>query len=136
MALVSIRTATADDWDEVADKVLDFNNHYYGIPVDLDKLEHWFASHMQFGVILLSKRGFISGLFVDDPVRHWSALAETGWFDPGLDGVRLLDAFIALGKDKVDEVRMTTLHTSPQSADRLLKRRGFETIEFSHRLLM
>jgi L-amino acid N-acyltransferase YncA len=132
-----IRVATLRDWNEVKEKVIAFNDQYFQIPVDVDKLNAWFLRHLDAGVVLLSEHGLISGLWISDPVRNWDVLAETAWYDTGRDGIRLLREFIEHGRDAgVQEVRMTTLNTTPAGAITLLQRMGFEEIERSHRLTL
>lgn len=128
---------TDEDWVEVFDKVDAFNDQYFDIPVDIKRLNKWYHQHLENGIIVLSETGIISGLFVDDPVRDWKVLVETSWYDTGRSGLRLLRHFIKVGRvAKVDEVRMTTLNTTPPRVKALLKRMGFEEIEQSHRLTL
>lgn len=132
-----MRIAMQRDWREVRDKVRAFNDQFFGIPVDNDKLYHWFEQHLSMGIIFLSDEGLISGLRIMDPVRNWDVLAETAWYDTGRDGIRLIREFIDFAKEcEVDEVRMTTLNTTPPGVLTLLARMGFEEIERSHRLTL
>jgi hypothetical protein len=132
-----IREAGLRDWPEVSAKVFAFNDAYFHIPVNEDKLYGWFEQHVSTGVILLSAAGLIAGLRIVDPVRDWTVLAETAWYDTGRDGVRLLRDFIQVGRARhVDEVRMTTLNTTPPGVTKLLSKHGFEEIERSHRLIL
>lgn len=132
-----IRVATEDDWQEVRDKIAAFNEQYFDIPVELGRVSGWFMRHLRDGIVLLSENGLISGLWMQDPVRTWYALVETSWYDTGRDGVRLLREFISAAKMQgVNEVRMTTLNTTPVGVQTLLNRMGFEEIERSHRLTL
>lgn len=134
---MSIRTASLSDWDEVYTKVIAFNEKYYGLPVNAGKLHGWFEQHMDFGVIYLSDNGIISGLLIADPVRTWDVLAETAWYDTGRDGIRLLRKLIEYAKHThADEIRMTTLNTTPTGVETLLARMGFSEKERSHSLLL
>jgi hypothetical protein len=137
MVAAVMRIAMQRDWREVRDKVHTFNDQYFGIPADDEKLYRWFEQHLSMGIIFLSDDGLITGLHISDPVRNWDVLAETAWYDPGRDGIRLLREFIDYGREcEVDEVRMTTLNTTPAGVLTLLNRMGFEEIERSHRLTL
>lgn len=132
-----IREATARDSELVIELVHNFNDTYFGIPADSEKVERWFQQHLNAGVVYLGDRSIISGLFISDPVRNWDVLAETAWYAEGRDGLRLLRKFIQTARDReMDEVRMTTLNTTPVAALALLQRMGFEEIERSHRLAL
>lgn len=132
-----MRIAMQRDWREVRDKVHAFNDQFFHIPVDSEKLYRWFEQHLSMGIILLSDEGLITGLSISDPVRNWDVLAETAWYDTGRDGIRLLREFIEYGREiGADEVRMTTLNTTPAGVLTLLQRMGFEEIERSHRLTL
>lgn len=132
-----IRIATEQDADLVLRLVQNFNDKYYGIPLDPNKVLRWFQQHLSNGVVYLGQDSLIAGLVITDPVRPWEVLAETAWYAEGRDGQRLLRKFIQYGRDAgVDEVRMTTLNTTPVGVETLLSRMGFETVEKSHRLTL
>ena len=127
---------SADDFKIVRDLAHTFNDKHYGIHLNDDKLERWYAYMPQLGgVIYISDNGFIAGFPVADPVRDWTALVETSWYAEDRAGARLLRKFINYGRIiGADEVRMTTLTDTPAHAVALLQRWGFEEIERSHRL--
>lgn len=133
-----IRQATSDDIPHLINLISRFNDEYYRVTVvNPQKLDRWLRANMENGVIYVTDTGFIAGLLVDDPMRDWTALVETGWYDTGRGGVRLLRRFIEFGETcGADEVRMTTLNTTPAGAMTLLTRMGFEEIERSHRLTL
>ena len=131
-----IRRATTDNEEDLYEMVLAFNAEYFGIPINPEKLEQWVQLHLQAGIILMSEDGFISGLYVPDPLRDHNVLLESGWFSRDNHGARLLLKFINHAREiGVDEVRMTTLSTSPEAANQMLTRLGFEPVETSWRLL-
>ena len=133
-----LRVALRQDWTEIRDKCLAINVDHYDVPVNKLKLYDWFEQHLDRGIIFLSDTGFISGLSISDPVRDWDVLTETGWYDTGRSGLKLLRTFIEFGRitDKHDEIRMTTLSSTHPKIKHLLKRMGFEEIEQSHRLTL
>ena len=132
-----IRPGTWDDWSECLRMTLDFNSEFYGIPINEDKLAGWFERHINYGAIFFSQTGYIAGLPIMDPVRDWCVLMETGWYDTGKDGLRLLTALTDYARSiSADEVRMTTLNTTPDGVDRLLARKGFVLREKSHSLIL
>lgn len=115
----------------------EFNDQYFGIPLNGEKLERWFELVVEHGVIYHTDGGYIAGLVVDDPVRDWTALVENAWYARDRSGLRLLRKFIQHGRDiGADEIRMTTLNTTPPGVLTLLGRTGFEEIERSHRLIL
>lgn len=119
------------------DKVLAFNAEYFDVPVNTEKLFNWFEHHLGRGIIFLSEHGLLTALNVEDPVRDWQAAVETAWYDKGRDGLRLLDALVNASKEAgFNEVRMTTLNTTPPGILKVLERKGFTEIERSHRLLI
>lgn len=132
-----IRKATQDDYQQIWEISLAFNTKHYDVPLDQDRFREWFDRHIAEGLTLLSDTGYISGLSVDDPVRNWTALVETAWYAEDGSGLRLLREFIRIGqKEFFDEVRMTTLRSTPARVLTLLERMGFEEFERSHRLIL
>ncbi len=130
-----IRLAGLDDLDFIMRHATEFNKSYVGIPLNESKTRAWITRNIVCGVALVSDTGFICGLFVDDPCRDYTALVETGWYDTGRSGMKLLNEFIKHGKEHgVQEVRMTTLGTSPEYVNHVLGSRGFELVERSYRL--
>lgn len=129
--------ASSDDIPRIIDLVQEFNDAYFDVPLDLVKTLAWIELTLQEGVIYLSPGGFIGGMPVEDPCRGWTALVEFGWYATDRSGTQLLQSFInyaaAIG---VDEVRMTTLSTTPPGVETLLGRYGFSPLETSHRLLI
>lgn len=88
------------------------------------------------GVILISKSGMIGGVMMPaycDP--KWSIAVELFWWaEKG--GIDLLKAFEKWAVDsRADEVRMTSL-VSLERANRLLKAKGYEAAEISHRKVL
>lgn len=130
-----VRECTLDDVDFLIELATRFNDEYYGIPLNPDKLWDYMWKVVQHpdGVALRTDHGAIIGMFAEDPFRDWTALIETGWYSTGRDGLQLLKEFEKRGK-LADEVRMSTLETNPKVVS-LLHRRGYASIETSHRLL-
>lgn len=133
-----IRIATQDDRLHVIRLGIEFNDLHYDVPVSDHKLNDWWNLHTERGVILCSDTGYLSALIVPDPIRDWTALVETAWYDTNpANGVALLKAAAKHGRTLFcDEMRMTTLTTTPARAVYLLQRLGYEEIERSHRLIL
>jgi len=132
-----IHLTTTADYPHIYRLTRRFNDHYFGIPINGDKLKRWFEFVVNNGVIYHTEAGFIAGFPVEDPVRDWTALVENAWYAEDRSGIRLLRAFIEHGREiGCDEVRMTTLNTTPAGVITLLNRMGFEEIESSHRLTL
>jgi len=131
-----IRPATLEDMTNIIALIHTFNDKYFGIPVNLKKTMEMVAWIIEDGVGLLSDRGFIGGVYVNDLIRDWTILQELGWYSEDKSGIKLLDAFIQAGRDHgVDEVRVCTLETSSAIAGRILQRKGFAPLETSYRLI-
>lgn len=114
-----------------------FNAEYYDVPLDDDRTRRTTLQLLDTGVVFMSDGGFIAGAIVQDPFRQWEALVEFGWYATDSSGMRLLNKFVELGRESMlDEVRMTTLSTSPEGVNETLRRYGFNPIEVSHRLLL
>jgi L-amino acid N-acyltransferase YncA len=131
-----MRQATHEDFHFVARMVHEFNHAYYDVPLSNSRLEAWYSLHMQTGVIFITKAGFISALLVPDPVREYDIMLETGWYSDDGQGAKLLLKLIRYAKEQgANEVRASTLDTSPPEAEALLSRLGFEMHkERGHRL--
>lgn len=132
-----IRVATHEDIGFILSLALEFNHKHYDVPLDIERTTRSIEQLMEQGVIFLSERGLIAGAPVTDGFRDWTALVEFAWYATDNQGYRLLRAFIDYGQRiGADEVRMTTLNTTPVGAETLLSRTGFTPIETSHRLLV
>ncbi len=130
-----IRHAELSDMKNIMKLIHEFNDKYFGIPVNDEKTREMVEWIIYDGVGFISERGFIGGVFVNDLIRDWTILQELGWYSEDKSGIKLLDAFIAAGRDaQVDEVRVCTLHTSSPIAGRILQRKGFAPLETSYRL--
>jgi hypothetical protein len=130
-----IRKATTDDLDFILALTVEFNAGYYGRPLNMDKTKIMITHLITDGVVFVSEQGYIGGMLVTDMFRDDLALVEFGWFAKDSSGIRLLDKFIAAGKElHADEIRMCTMSTSPAVATRILERRGFNLIESSYKL--
>ena len=130
-----IRKATIDDLDFILALTVEFNADYYGRPLNMDKTKILVTHMITDGVVFVSEQGYIGGMLVPDLFRDDLALVEFGWFAKDSSGIRLLDKFIAAGKElHADEIRMCTMSTSPEVATRILERRGFNLIESSYKL--
>ena len=129
------RKATSSDMVDIHRWIIEFNSEYYGRPLDHEKTTQSLLKIIEYGVCFVSTHGFIGGMIVETPFHYDKALVELGWYARGGDGLKLLDAFIKEGwKRDVDEIRMTTLDTSPEVADKVLIKRGFSVAETSYRL--
>lgn len=131
-----MRVATAADFDAIAEMAQEFNHGYYDVPIDTSKMHAWFMQHIQHGVILMGKRSYVSALLINDPLRDWLAVVETGWFADDGQGARLMLGLIKYAKEQyADELRVCTMNTSPPEAGAMLVRLGFEmNKECSHSL--
>lgn len=130
-----MRIAGPEDAATITDMVMEFTTAYADQPADYTRALAWTHQLIQVGIIYITDNGFIAGLPVMDPVRHWTALVECGWYAPDKDGLRLLRRFIQHAKDAgLDEVRMSTLATTPPRALKLLEIMGFSLAERSHSL--
>lgn len=131
-----MRRATAEDYPALAEMAQEFNHGYYGQEINPDKMRAWFDHHLQHGVILVGDRSYVSAILVADPMRDRTAVVETGWYANDGQGARLMLGLIKYAKEVgADELRASTLNTSPPEAEALLSRLGFEIgIERSHRL--
>lgn len=130
-----IRKPDYSDIDHIMKLSIEFNDNYYHRPLNLEKTETLIKHIIDDGVAFVSENGYIGGLLVPDWVRDDINLLELGWFATDRSGISLLNAFIKEGKRlMVDEIRMCTMSTSPESASRLLERKGFKLIETSYML--
>ncbi len=134
---MNVRQAERSDIPAIYDMAFGFNEDYFDIPLDMDSCLNTMVDTINNHVAFVSDTGFIGGWLVKDPVRDHVVLVETAWYCTGREGIALLNRFIEEGRKlMVDEVRMTTLETSPKAATAILKRKGFAPIETSHRLLL
>lgn len=131
-----MRRATSADFLAIVEMAQEFNHGYYGIPLAEEKLRTWFDHHLANGVILMGRRSYVSAIHVADPLRDWTAVVETGWYSDDGQGARLMLGLINYAREVgADELRASTLNTSPPEAEALLSRLGFEmSVERSHRL--
>ena len=135
--MVNVRKCTVLDVSWLVNLAQEFNDKHFGIPINREKTRDYLWDMVEKGVCFRTDNAAIVGMLVSDPFRDWSVLVEIGWFSnhPG-EGIALLDRFIMAGETHlVDEVRMTTLHSNPGVAA-VLKRKGFDPVETSHRLIM
>ena len=131
-----IKKATMQDLDRIVALTVEFNENYYGRPLNLDKTKTMIEHMINHGIVFVSDAGYIGGMLVPDMFRDDLALVEFGWFAKDSSGIRLLDKFIKAGKDMhVDEIRMCTMSTSPAIATRILERKGFNLTESSYKLV-
>jgi len=136
--VTEVRKCTIRDLDFLVEKAYEFNSRHFDVPLCPAKLKSYLRGLIvsNYGVVLRTDTGAITGVLVSDPVRDWNVLVETAWYTRGRDGLKLLRAFEKKGKRwGVDEIRMTTLEAN-QQAGRILSRRGYKPIETSHRLLL
>lgn len=133
-----IRPATLADVLPIMEQAQRFNDKYYPIPLNTRKALNWITFVIEEGVALVSDTGgFIGGINVEDPVRDWTALVEVCWYSEDRTGAALLKAFTAAGRELgVDEVRMTTLTTSPPIAARMVQLLGYQPMEVSYSLIL
>lgn len=130
------KACTTNDTMTVLDMAAAFNAQYYSVPLNTDRCAAWITRCIADGIIFLAEDGFIGGALVQDPCRDWTALVEFGWYAK-TSGPQLLKAFIEHGKEMgADEVRITTLNTTPRRVETYLRRTGFTLIEKSHRLIL
>lgn len=135
--MVNVRKCTVEDVDWLVNLAQEFNDKHFGIPINRYQTKTYLWDMVDSGVCFRTDNAAIVGMLVSDPFRDWNVLVEIGWFSnhPG-EGMALLDTFIRAGDIRlVDEVRMTTLHSNPGVAA-VLKRKGFDPVETSHRLIM
>ena len=135
--MVKVRKCSIDDVTWLVNLAQEFNDNHFGIPINRQKTRDYLWTMVKTGTCFRTDNAAIVGMLVSDPFRDWSVLVEIGWFSnhPG-EGMALLDRFILEGIVlHVDEVRMTTLHSNPGVAA-VLKRKGFDPVETSHRLIM
>ena len=134
--MAQVRRATSADFERMCELATEFNDAFYGVPLSKDKLRSWFDLHLATGVILMGDNSYISALIIADPMRDRTVLAETGWYAKDRSGAKLLLRLIQIAREVgAEEVRMTTLNTSPPEARDVLRRLGFEMDrECSHSL--
>jgi|TARA_R110000782_G_scaffold13448_1_gene39629 hypothetical protein len=132
-----IRRATLEDLDHIIDLSIDFSAGYYHRELDLKKTRTMITTLIQGGVSFVSSNGFICGLVCPDIFRDAEHLVEVGWYATDRSGIKLFDAFVQAGRDlKVDEIRMTTLNTSPPVAEHIIRSRGFVSAETHYTLII
>lgn len=130
-----IRQATQQDLWHILDLTEEFNTMYYHKPLDEVKTVGMIELIIEDGVCFVSDKGYIGGVVMPDSFRDANALVELGWFAKDNSGIKLLDAFIAEGRRlNVDEIRMCTMSTSPDIADKIILRKGFTLAETQYRL--
>jgi len=130
-----IRQATQQDLWHILDLTEEFNTMYYHKPLDEVKTVGMIELIIEDGVCFVSDKGYIGGVVMPDSFRDANALVELGWFAKDNSGIKLLDAFIAEGhRLNVDEIRMCTMSTSPDIADKIILRKGFTLAETQYRL--
>lgn len=130
-----IRKATQLDLWHIYDLTVEFNRQYYHKELNVDKTVSMIEHIIGEGTCLVSDAGYIGGVVMPDPFRDANALVEIGWFAKDRSGIKLLDAFIAEGRRlEVDEIRMCTMSTSPELADKIILRKGFTLAETQYRL--
>jgi len=131
-----IRRATLDDMSTILPLAIEFNDKYFGIPLNLEKTINVITWVIEEGEAFISDGGFIGALYVDDLMRDWSVLQEVAWYSTDKTGMLLLDELIRQGKIAgVDEVRVCHLATSSPIVGKLLHRKGFAPLETSYRLI-
>ena len=127
-----IRKAIPSDLKHIYDLTVEFNQRYYDVPLDKRKTLQALRYIIRDGVCFVSPKGFIGGMFSEDPFRNWTFLGEYGWYATDVFGAALLDEFVEHGKKNgADEIRLCTMHTSPESAERILIKRGFTVADKS-----
>lgn len=130
-----IRKATSRDLLQILDLTCRFSREYYGQEIDVSRSCASIKSIIKDGVCLVSDGGYIGGVLVQSLFHDQLSLVELGWYAEDNSGIRLLDAFVESGWEHgATEVRMTTLNTSPDIANKILVSRGFEVAETSYRL--
>lgn len=123
------------DFWHILDLTEEFNSKYYHKPLDKAKTSDMISDIIEYGVCFVSDNGYIGGVVTPDPFRDANALVELGWFAKDNSGIKLLDAFIAEGRELgVDEIRMCTMSTSPVIAEKIILRKGFTVAETQYRL--
>jgi len=130
-----IRRATLDDMSAILPLAIEFNDQYFGIPLDMEKAITVICMIIEEGEAWISDGGFIGALYVEDLMRDWTVLQEVAWYSTDKTGMLLLDELIRQGEIAgVDEVRVSTLATSSKILGKLLQRKGFAPFEQSYRL--
>jgi len=130
-----IRILKEDDLDWLVNLTVEFNDNYYGIPLNLPKTRETLKGIITkpYGVGFRSEYGAIIGTIEDDPFRDYVVLQERGWFAKK-DGLQLLNHFTEYGKSiGVHEIRMTTLQCNNR-VGLLLTKRNYMPIETSYGL--
>ncbi len=129
-----IRRATLEDMGRILPMAIEFNDEYYGIPLNMVKTIEVITRIIEEGEAFISDGGFIGALYTEDLIRDWTVLQEVAWYATDHSGMQLLDHLIWAG-DAVDEVRLSTLSTSSPILGKLLKRKGFAPFETSYRYI-
>ncbi len=130
-----IRRATLDDMSIILPLAIEFNDKYFGIPLDMEKAITVITMIIEEGEAWISDGGFIGALYVEDLMRDWTVLQEVAWYSTDRTGMLLLDELIRQGAiAEVDEVRVSTLATSSPILGKLLQKKGFAPLETSYRL--
>ncbi len=134
---MTVRRAEFEDVEYILEMAYRFNERFFDLPLNEDKTRAMIEHTIEMHVAFISRFGFIGALIVDDPVRDHVVLVETAWYAEGREGLHLLNALITEGRRLCcDEVRMTTLNTSPAAATAILSKKGFAPLETSHRLML
>ena len=130
-----IRRATLDDMSTILPLAIEFNDKYFGIPLNMEKAILVICMIIEEGEAWISNGGFIGALYVEDLMRDWTILQEVAWYSTDKTGMLLLDKLIRQWKiSGVDELRISTLATSSKILGKLLQRKGFAPFEQSYRL--
>ena len=130
-----ISRATIDDMQTILPLAIEFNERYFGIPLNLVKTCEVICYIIEEETAFISPGGFIGGIVTEDLLRDWTVLQEVAWYSTDRTGIQLLDRFIKKGRAmEVDEVRVCHLETSSPVVGKLLQRRGFAPLETSYRL--
>jgi len=131
-----IRRATLDDMSTILPLAIEFNDKYFGIPLNMEKAILVICMIIEEGEAWISNGGFIGALYVEDLMRDWTILQEVAWYSTDKTGMLLLDKLIRQWKiSGVDELRISTLATSSKILGKLLQRKGFAPFEQSYRLI-
>ncbi len=130
-----IRRARISDVQAILPMAIEFNDKYFGIPLNLVKTCEVICYIIEEETAFITPGGFIGGIVTEDLIRDWTVLQEVAWYSTDRTGIQLLDYFILEGRRmEVDEVRVCHLETSSPLVGKLLKRRGFGPLETSYRL--
>lgn len=130
-----IRVMTEDDLDWLVKTAGQFSEEYMGKKINVTRTRHAMRHCITRGIALRSDAGAIVGIIMDDPFFYETHLVELGWYANDRSGLALLKQFHKIGKSiGVDSIRMTTLHSSPATADALLGRLGYTPLEKSWEL--